>query len=398
MGTTVGVRRRVGPLLAAALIAVTACAKQTLPQQEDPVALKRQEPVSAVPVYDGKLFAIDPASGEKAIFGNIDKVDIREAVFNKRFNHSHLEALLHASAFSTVDYARELGIWLYRTPRHPSDQRPIFFVMLDTPPTELDDLWNTNAGGVSSGSILVGLYLDACVQFGLPCRLNQVVRPLVIVQDSGDRWTLVHEIMHHLFNLQRKTDGKPGYVELEGTSDRAWAEYLRLKDVYSVDSSQATLLSLAQSLHAFAKALNQLQIVSQLEEAAVEYTLIQEYSEGHLQYVPSTAAINAQWYMNRNRTKALSTMHEVDPHLASVKKEASGKGWTDVVQEIEAVENFEADVTRATDDMIKDSERRTHTGSHDLAGRTHVACEYEHSLDNWVAKIHQAPKIQRHGF
>ncbi|HVK60316.1 MAG TPA: hypothetical protein VM432_02150 [Bdellovibrionales bacterium] len=158
------------------------------------------------PAYDPtSCEEFTPGLGEPADVSNIQVDDIRDSgYFAKPYDYADLEAVLRASPTQTALYGERLGVALNKVPRRASEGGPQpcrLFAFLKLPPPELMYLWQSVAGDGGEG-ILAGLYFENCPED--ECPQDRVQKPTIMIDDSMDRWTLVHEMTHHNFNKERK--------------------------------------------------------------------------------------------------------------------------------------------------------------------------------------------------
>lgn len=127
--------------------------------------------------------------------------EISTVHFDKKFERHHFRAVAFASGEKTIDYVQRVGdLKVWRA--NASTGGCSFFGSLGSAPSNFKDLWNKYAGSIKGGSLL-GLYLSK--------NYHEVPghQPTIMLRDDSDRWTIVHEFLHHLFEMYREKDGQP---------------------------------------------------------------------------------------------------------------------------------------------------------------------------------------------
>jgi hypothetical protein len=127
--------------------------------------------------------------------------ELKTTHFSKVYSRHHLKNIHQASAAQTFKYMTEKGqVDVFRG-TEASKGCPMFKAIA-RPPKEFQEKWNESDSSVESdGDKLLGIYLpkDDLIS-GSPAT--------IIVRNDTSRWTLVHEFLHHLFELENIKDGK----------------------------------------------------------------------------------------------------------------------------------------------------------------------------------------------
>lgn len=296
--------------------------------------------------------------GEPAIISNLGRVQPVISYFEKRYNRPDLEAVLRASSQSTVNYVRALGAALYRAPRPARKPAPIYFVSLSLPPVEFDSLWKSVSGNQNEGELVAGLYFDAC-QFNTTCRDDRVVRPTILVDEAGDRWTLVHEMMHFAFDRQRKVDHSPGLGTLRVQLSNARQRMLAAVQRYDSSGQYGDLAESATLLSEVTQLTYLRTTVQELEETTVEALLVDEWGDHKFLNVPLHSVQNAVWYMNDGRKEALKLFQPLVDALQAVKLEAKQKAWGDISARCQTTLTFIQQLRTNTLNIVRRAEQIT---------------------------------------
>lgn len=266
-----------------------------------------------------------PDVGPNALFQNKNQTEFVYGVFNKPFDRFDLEAVLDASAVSTTDYVRGLGINLYRVPRANLAGACQTFFNLDEVPADLRVTWDRASGGISDGR-LAGLYWDDCQG---RCQDFEIVRPTILVDEASDRWTLVHEMMHHNFNQGRKADRNIiPYTPLVRQMQRSLQRIDKWTREHQAQPELAKLESIAAESESLTRSLYELEVRGSFEEVALEAQLIGEWVAGRFKTGTTQTAQSSLWYMDASRKNGLATFQDVTRILNFVKTEAQKNSWT----------------------------------------------------------------------
>jgi hypothetical protein len=300
---------------------------------------------NADPVYNAEACKTNPPEqGPSALTAKISQRNVVSAdFFDKKYDRSMLEGVLDASSFSTTDYVKALGVNLSRiTPATDkvTAQTCLNFYNLSSPDDGRQSIWNQVSQGLPQGNTLQGLYFEYCgTDINQPaCQDRGLVQPTILVYEAADRWTIVHEMMHHNFNRERKLDlALPTEKELRGSitdSDKRLVDVLK---AYNAAPDQAGALKIAAELDTNSHLIYDRLVRSSLEEIAVEGTLVEEYAAGTLKHVTSGSAKNAAWYMNYSKNGALDALKDSQNTARQVQAIAQRNNWTDASQKASQV-------------------------------------------------------------
>ncbi len=351
------------------LMALTACGFGA----EAP-SLERRKIVPAQ--YDIASCRIPKTSGEEAIFAKLNSEEITTSdYFFKVYNRADLEAVLGASATSTSRYVSNLlGGRLFRVPREYREGERVCPMYTDLPllPVELEPTWYSQADQLKNpDERLAGLYFEACNPED--CNDRALILPTILIDDGMDRWTLVHEMMHHNFNRERKRN--PNYIGdrvLDQQGREAKDEVVRLFEFYDETKSTEALRDLAERLNWLVRVyLKESLVNSFFEEVAIEGQLVDEFAADRLKNVAPEAAQNAIWYMRTSSVKGLKIFTDKTFNLRTLKRqmsardlldfvqdEATSRGLMNVAREARASQRSISTLERRAQELIERGERR----------------------------------------
>lgn len=299
--------------------------------------------------------ASPPDVGPAALFPHLTQTRFVKGIFAKPYDRADLEAVLDSSAVSTTEYVKGLGIQLFRIPRADLKGACQTFFNLDEASPELAEVWNRAAGGVGGDGQLAGLYWENC---GTSCRDAELVQPTILVDEATDRWTLIHEMMHHNFNMSRKADRTiPGYTPTVRAMQRSLQRVDKLMKEFTAKADEKVLGDLALEAEVLSKSLYDLAVRGLLEEVAVEGLLLQEWTEGRLKAGNAQATKSSLWYMTGSRESALSRFDSVTDVIQLIKKETTKHSWA-VPEAATRVETYVQWVMDSTKKVIDDAKEQ----------------------------------------
>jgi hypothetical protein len=198
-----------------------------------------------------------------------------------------------------MDFVNQTGTTLYKAEPLPSNLCGFsLFSTAKTLPLDLEAKWNsaTKDDGPKTGYTL-GVYLPKSSTNKLPT-LNYGAA--IIIRENTDRWTLVHEFMHHLFMLRSVENGHNDDVMKESIGTYVSEIEAIDNNTTITDDAQKYLLKTP----AFVKLSNEidsLMVHYSLEEITIEATLKDAVGAGNLKYVPTDGD---NWYIYSSAVKA----------------------------------------------------------------------------------------------
>ena len=237
--------------------------------------------------------------------------NIQNIFFDKKLDRSLLEPVLGASAAETIRFAEETGVRFYKiSPKVPSNCG--FLQSLPQAPLDLQDEFQeaNTSGGV------VGLYLFA----GTVGIKSTDEKAAIVVRSDANKWTVVHEYLHHLFHIQ--SGNESDLSDLQSEYQRITLEYKNLrKKVTKVKAKDRTELinKLADKLTDAGQLLLLLLKKYYLEEMTIEMLLAQELSEGRFTQVIEDQRLNGAAYTVLSADKARRLLNAFETDLQYLK-------------------------------------------------------------------------------
>lgn len=261
-----------------------------------------------------------PDVGPNAHFQNKTKTEFVLGVFDKPFDRYDLEAVLDASAVSTTDYVKSLGVNLFKVARTNLGGACQTYFNLDEVPSDIKNVWDRASGGLSDGR-LAGLYWDNC---GTRCQDFEIVQPTILVDEATDRWTLVHEMMHHNFNQGRKANKSIiPYTPLVRQMQRSLNRIEKYLGDHQARPDATKLEAVVAETESLTRSLYELEVRGSFEEVALEAQLVKLWTQNVFRGGSLQAAQSSLWYMDASRKNGMATFQEVQSILDLVKSEAT---------------------------------------------------------------------------
>ena len=295
-----------------------------------------------------------PTDGDEALFANAGQTRIVESnFFEKFYNAPDHEAVLHANAISTGEYAKAIGVTPFRIPHKFDVENARYcqtYYALDEASDNYKKLWEEKAGGDLGGGSLAGLYFDDCYR-DQSCSKTQVLKPVILVDDATDRWTIVHELMHYNFDKTRKLRGEDNALTLDKKVGQSLGLVEADLKAYDTQPNQDDLKKAAVELNNTAHLLYRTLADSSLEEIAIEAQLIDESFDGRLGFVSPRSPASSHWYIQFSKAPAIERLKALIEIVTAIDKNAKEKFWQDIVDQDAATLNFIDDISRRLDEV-----------------------------------------------
>lgn len=269
--------------------------------------------------YNTQSCVFERTDGERAIIQNLSRPSIITASFGKKYDRALLEGVHEASVLESIQFINQTGGTVYQAPRTPTTKcsRDLFSVAKNLP-SDLSNEWNRAAGG---DGILLGLFLP---RKSFPSTQDKAA---IIVTLNGNRWTLVHEFMHHLFLKQAEVDG---YTDEAAKAE--FGEVIRLIDQIdnSGSSDDEKARRYADILPRFYAAFDSMLVHFTLEEATIERTMKVDSNRGKLRFAPAST----DWYLNSSIEKAVGLYGQIKSLANEIARRDTRPQTTTMVRQV----------------------------------------------------------------
>lgn len=214
--------------------------------------------------------------------------DYKTTYFGKKYDQSLLYAIASTSGRETVRFAGLTGVNYYRVDLSSMDGCN-YTISLDLAPWDLDKDFRL-ANKRLDGSIL-GIFYDQ-ERIAMVTK-NSLTKPAIVVKNNSDRYTLVHEFMHHLFSKKQK-DGELTVAKQLAEKDEA---YTKAEAIFDIEPSEENYHHLVVSYYEYVKILIQYMSQYSLEEMTIETELSSLFENGALKYVHELRRTNGDRYI-----------------------------------------------------------------------------------------------------
>ncbi len=215
--------------------------------------------------------------------------------FQKTFNQGPLLAIVGASAHQMVSYIKQFGVDIFALPQPSKGCRN--FSSLPEPPDQLGRFFQEIDRSIGGGALL-GLFLSEsrALEYGEH-------RPVIMIRNDADRWTLAHEFIHSLFAHYRtqfeKFDDQVFVDRWTQVYSESQVQFKSIKsDNLLQDPARAESISEQWLIYA-PMALTYLKLFP-LEEMTVEATLHSQYLQGRMDTVTDFNLLNSSSYIESN--------------------------------------------------------------------------------------------------
>lgn len=224
--------------------------------------------------------------------------DLRVTFFDKKLDLSRLRAIGQASARSTFEFMKADGVDAYHVRSGDENASCLLFQPIPSAQGALKKIWTDVK---VEGGVILGLFLplDRSSKAGLN-------RPAILLRVDTDRYTLVHEYMHYVFNKVREARGYSD-GELTGRVGRQGTRFMDAYKAIPEDSSRITrgqAVELIDSWLALTKSMVELNENFALEEMSIEAVLQDADKAGVLGQVLSYDRENSGEYVSSSAKSA----------------------------------------------------------------------------------------------
>ncbi len=238
--------------------------------------------------------------------------------FGKTYNKDWLANVGHSSMRDTVDTIQDTGATVYYS-NLISEKSCKNFGFATPMPQDISAEWKRVDVRGPKDEFVAGLYLIRGTR-GMDALK---AKGAIIIREDANRWTLVHEFMHHNFKTQALTKGYD--------DDLIQARRAALSDqldgiINSGMSNQDKVKKATPLFLDFLDIADVLVIQYAFEEIAVEATLQDKYDSGDLTFVPAGSYGNATWYINHSKENAQRIYGSLDDLYRKLRELATFSG------------------------------------------------------------------------
>ena len=266
-----------------------------------------------------------PELGGEADLALTQNHQVLPSHFQKKYDRNWLLATSKTSGPETARVVETTGVQLYKV--SIGNSPCTYFRNLNSPPTGLRTKWDEVAEVKNDGtSSILGLYL------GVGDTQDTATMPAILVLESSDRYTLVHEFMHRNFDAHdeaRVNNGKDQMIAklmaITGKLSELEKDYLRKK-------SDEAAKALGNANLEMTKLYDDLTTRYMLEEVTIESILGKDYESGILANVSSKAYINGGYYIQYSAEQYRKIMAPLRTEIRNLPAIATTRGHTKILE------------------------------------------------------------------
>lgn len=234
--------------------------------------------------------------------------ELKTTYFSKVYGVHHLKNVYHASAAQTYNYMTGKGqVSVFRGT--DTNEGCSMFRSFPEADSELQKFWD-EAAGDGEGTLL-GVYLPENYT-ELPGR-----EATIVVRNDTSRYTLVHEFMHHLFELEGIKAQKSQRQTMTGYADsntKLQQKVAELQKAESISDMRTALQEMSDIMAQFLFHYDDLLVGSALEEMTIESELMNGFDK--FTYLPRMFD-DSKSYIAHNYKKGLELYNDLNEQLNS---------------------------------------------------------------------------------
>lgn len=252
--------------------------------------------------------------------------DVKVSFFKKSVDMARLRAVSDLSARATADFMRGDGVDTYYVPVSVSSSACSPLSALPQASGGLFEMWK----GVDSEGGVLGLFLPVN-----RVREHGAYRPVIMVRPDTDRYTLVHEYMHFVFNKIREDRGYTDERFLREFNDVQ--KRYEATDAANENSSRDKIIAYLDAWMGLASKLVELSENFALEEMTIEALLTDEARAGRLKHVTEFNRKNSVEYIRSSSDTGAGIYKAVSDDFEKVMKLARKTEQTAFIAELETL-------------------------------------------------------------
>ncbi len=333
--------------------------------------------------------------GDVANLELLGEEEVQTASFAKPFNNAYLQAVLSTSIDESLRFIDQTGVNVFKVPSDKSGCDAIAAAANIT--SGLQEKWNDlTKDDPKKNQFTLGVYLP---------KKSENIEALaekgaILVRENTNRWTVVHEFMHHLFMVELE---KAGHTDesIRDNADRDWTAFSNLADNLKIGSDQINLSAQdRKSLEeAFKRATVSLDLFVKsfyLEEMTIEKRLHDLYNKGALKFVPQYAYDSGIGYINASAENAKVFYDMLDKYavtMGSYKINGSGTELLKISEPANLIRSRLNEITMIVNQYPSrqlvdlDSDQLRYRAKNPNKGRAQVSCPREKLAENLLQKM-----------
>jgi vacuolar-type H+-ATPase subunit F/Vma7 len=293
-------------LLSLITAAITACSNSSSsepsPQLPDVVGQGSNDPL-----FNRASCKYKTSEGKTAQLANLKRKDLKTAAFEKEYNHALLEGVLDTSIDETIGFILTAGVAIYKTGSRSVDSCKNYGRM-PAPPADIANRWNEATK--NDGKVVNGKSTGYVLAFYQPqdrdsAQATTRSQAVIVIRQDNDRYTLVHEFMHHLFYVSATEHGVTDSA-LRKNLNMAASLFDQAEGALKAMPTDDTKIAAAKAFATLLQRFDELLLHFTLEEMAIEDVLRQEKEAGSYQFISDFGRVNGSVYVSSSAMTALS--------------------------------------------------------------------------------------------
>ena len=235
----------------------------------------------------------------------------------KELDKSVLANTFQMSNRELIEYIRSLGIVVYFLPIDAQPNMALDAQLISImAPAGIQQRWSR----FFEQNRVLGKY------FSQHDRESVFPSPTIIITDLNDKWTLLHELIHYLFERELIQSGKYD-SSIYATQSNSREDFLELFPALS-DGHHVTNQEVDRVIQIFSDyMLSEIAVAKglTLEEVVVEKTISSLYSQGAILYLNDGQKHNADVYIQENLTRITGQLNAYYEIYADLQKVLNGR-------------------------------------------------------------------------
>lgn len=263
-------------------------------------------------------------------FGRLDTL----VFFDKLFYPQALQQNLNSSSLSLAKSLFAAGVDIYQVPSQTDLPCRYYDFLQQAPPAAMQNWEKYNSqGGITS--YLLGLF-TAVYQQNVVNGLTRISQQTILLIDSTQKWTLLHEMSHFLFAQARVTQA---HLQLNNTLEKdikSLKEKMHeLEFDFHEQASRTTARQLITVYEEFFHKNFALDKRTALEEFTIEAMLAQYAQSGDIAGIENSGAEHdAKNYMSFNGETVQYSYLVFAGRMKTLKSEAQSKAWSGILNRV----------------------------------------------------------------
>lgn len=323
--------------------------------------------------------------------------------FEKKYDKSLLEAVINASGFETERFAKLTGVTYYKVANTAAEYGCPFTTSLPQAIPAIEKEFRdaeADVQKINAKVTLEGFYLDEQMVTNITNAESN--KPLIVLKDDSDRYTMVHEFMHHLYQLEKPITGYQSQVLYSRSTD-VFSDSI---DDYEKNETTENLKNIVNKLEIRVLDFILVQKNYPLEEMANETELNKKFELGLFRFISRSERANGDWYIISSADKAKLRIEKTKKLIQSILSEINAKIPDDSLIQTQISSMFillndlstEIKILESAAQSRVDYRRKSNSSLNALVFESTLMhtkiCNHSHGIDMFLDQIES--KISKH--